>query len=78
MIHDHYLSDDIDQVTVHLETLHKAAMNILQGATGADFNLAETSRVQMDKSLNALLELNEKSLNSAEESHIDYMRRHYF
>lgn len=80
MIQDHYLTDDLDQVTVHLDIMHKSLMNMLEGATKADFKLAEQSQIQLHKSLLMMIALNSKKLNRSEHELNDreFMRRYYW
>lgn len=77
-IHDHYLLEDFNQVSTHLDIMHQATMNILKAGTNADFQLGKDSKIQLEKSYQVLEALHKKKIHREESHHVEYMRRNYF
>lgn len=63
---NHYLPQDLDQITEHLENLHKATMGILNGAIKAEFASTKELQISIDHSLRILLALHNKKVKHDE------------
>jgi hypothetical protein len=77
-IQDHYLPEDLDQLTDHLENLHKSTMGILEAATTADFTQTEQHQESIRQSLRVILALHNKKLIRDEHEQLNnaiYARR---
>lgn len=77
-IHDHYLIEDFERVSVHLDIIHKSLMNILEAGTSANFKLGEESKIQLEKSYQVLETLHKKKLERESHSDSEYIRRNFF
>jgi hypothetical protein len=77
-IQDHYLTEDLDQLTDHLENLHKSCMGILEAATTAEFTQTDKHQVSIQQSLRVILALHNKKLKHDEFTQLNngiYARR---
>lgn len=77
-IHDHYLLEDYERVSTHLDIVHKSLMNILQATTSGDFEMGRNSKVQLEKSYRTLEALHHKKLNRESLAEAAYIRRNFF
>ncbi|MGM8213536.1 hypothetical protein ACLIBH_12235 [Virgibacillus sp. W0430] len=71
-IEDHYLTEDLEQVSDNLEVLHTSAMNVLKGATTGDFELVEQSQISIERSRKILRALYAKKLKHDEFASVNY------
>lgn len=60
MIQDHYLTEDLDQLSDHLSLIHQATMTILDNATNANFIYTDDHLITLQKSLNVIIALHHK------------------
>ncbi|QBP06980.1 hypothetical protein [Virgibacillus phage Mimir87] len=77
-VYDHFLKKDQEQLDANLLIMHQALINIITSITRVDFETADNSFVQFQKSYNAIhdMHLDKKQGNDHEAN--EYMRRHYF
>jgi hypothetical protein len=80
-IQDHYLPEDLDQLTDHLENLHNATMGILEAATKAHFTKTDKHQVSIQQSLRVIVSLHKKKLKHDEHELLNngiYARKGWF
>lgn len=77
-VYDHFLKEDKEQLDAQLFLMHKALLNVVEGARKADFDIADNSLLQFEKSYQVVKSLYTKKVNQKENERIDYMRRNYF
>lgn len=75
---DHYLKEDHEMLTDHLEQLHKSFTKVLDCATEAEFSSQEAILQSINTSMNTLMALNAKKTQREEYEKAGYMRRHWF
>lgn len=77
-IHDHYLLEDFEKVSTHLDIIQKSLMNILEATTSGDFQLGRDSKIQLEKSYRVMEALHLKKLNRESLAEAAYIRRNFF
>lgn len=70
-IQDHYLPEDLNQLSDELMKLHQTSMKILGNATDADFNDTDDHVVDLTRSLKIIKALHDKKLKRDEHNHLN-------